>query len=371
MNVEMKRTCCVLTNKVWFQLGVGILLAMLIILLFSEIRGIFSPIVIIVRTIALPLLLGGVLFYLFLPLLRVLENRAHFKRWQSILSIFVVLILAIWGFSALVGPMVAKQFNEFVDNAPKMMKDVEKVSKDLWNNRDLLPETIQESIEAGKKRISSFVIGFGTGIIGFVSSLFQGLFMLILVPFFLVYMLKDHEKFAPFVSNIFSGEKREWVRKTLSDIDTTLRAYIQGQVLVSAIVGMLLLIGYLIIGLDYALLLAIFGMFMNVIPFLGPYISVIPALIIAFLQDPILVIWVAIIMLVAQQIESNFISPNVMGKALDVHPLTVITVILAAGNIAGILGIILAMPTYAVGKVIVKNVYSRRKEIRKAATKEV
>ena len=70
--------------------------------------------------------------------------------------------------------------------------------------------------------------------------------------------------------------------------------------------------------------------------------------------------WSAIVMVIAQQVESNLITPNVMGKSLDIHPLTVITVILAAGNIAGFLGIIVAIPTYAVGKAIVKNIYARR-----------
>ena len=82
-------------------------------------------------------------------------------------------------------------------------------------------------------------------------------------------------------------------------------------------------------------------------------------------------IWVGVITIAAQQIESNLITPNVMGKSLDIHPLTVITVILAAGNIAGFLGIIIAIPTYAVGKAIVKNIYEARQEIRKTATKTV
>src|SRR5690606_24530121 len=164
---------------------------------------------------------------------------------------------------------------------------------------------------------------------------------------------------------------RTWIRKTLSDVDHTLQSYIQGQLFVSFLVGLMLLIGYWIIGLDYFLLLALIGMVTNVIPFLGPYIAVIPAMIIALVQDPIMAVYVAIIMLIAQQIESNLITPNVMGNALDVHPLTVITLILAAGNIAGLWGIILAIPVYAVIKTIAKNVYARRQQIRETATKEV
>ena len=124
-------------------------------------------------------------------------------------------------------------------------------------------------------------------------------------------------------------------------------------------------------GLEYALLLVIFAFFMNVIPFIGPWIAFMPALIIGFLQDPIMVIWVSLVTLVAQQTDSNLITPNVMGKTLDIHPLTVITIILAAGNIAGFIGILLAIPAYAVGKTVVRNIYKRRKEIKVAATKNV
>lgn len=160
-------------------------------------------------------------------------------------------------------------------------------------------------------------------------------------------------------------------QKTLHDIDTVLRSYIQGQLLISFLLAVLLFIGYLSIGLEYALLLAIFGLFMNLIPFIGPWISAVPPIIIGFIQDPKTGILAAIVMVVAQQIESNLITPNVMGKTLDIHPLTVITVILAAGNIGGFLGIIIAVPTYAVGKAIVKNIYARRKEIKEAATSTV
>lgn len=107
---------------------------------------------------------------------------------------------------------------------------------------------------------------------------------------------------------------------------------------------------------------------MNVIPFFGPWIAFVPALTIGFFQDPILAIWVAVITLIAQQTDSNLITPNVMGKTLNVHPLTIITVLLAAGNIAGFLGILLGIPAYAVIKAVVSNIYDRRLEIKSAAT---
>jgi len=120
-----------------------------------------------------------------------------------------------------------------------------------------------------------------------------------------------------------------------------------------------------------ALLFAVFALFMNVIPFIGPWIAFIPALIIGFIQDPIMILWVSLITLAANQIDANLITPNIMGKTLKIHPLTIITVLLAAGKIAGFFGILLAVPGYAIGKVIVTNIYNKRKEIKTSANKLV
>ena len=359
-----------MTNKLWFQAGIGIILVLVIIRLFIEVQGIFDPLFIIAQTIFVPLLLGGVLFYLSRPLLRFMEKK-KFPRWSSVLIIILLIILVFYLLYAMVGPMVSEQVNSLVDNAPAIIEDVEEYGLYWFNQRDRLPDSIEEQLSGLQGKFGEWAGNVGSWILAFLGSFLSGVFTLVLVPFFLIYLLLDHNKFAPFVSKFFKGERKTWIRKTLSDIDATLQAYIQGQLFVSFLVGIMLLIGYLIIGLDYALLLALIGMATNVIPFLGPYIAVIPAIIIALVQEPIMAVYVMIIMLIAQQIESNLITPNVMGNALDVHPLTVITLILAAGNIAGLWGIILAIPVYGVIKTIVSNAYARRRDIKDTATKEV
>lgn len=359
-----------MTNKLWFQAGVGIILALVIIRLFIEVQGIFDPLFIIAQTIFVPLLLGGVLFYLTRPVLYFLM-KWKFPKWSAILIIVLLIVAVFWLFYEMIGPIVTSQVNSLVDNAPAIIRDIENYAQYLLDQRSRLPDSVQEQINGMTGQIGEWASGIGSGLLSFLTGLISGLITLVLVPFFLIYLLVDHQKFVPFVSGFFSGERKGWIRKTLHDIDETLQSYIQGQLFVSFLVGLLLLIGYLIIGLDYALLLALIGMATNVIPFLGPYIAVIPAIIIALVQDPIKAVWVLVIMLVAQQIEGNLITPNVMGNALDVHPLTVITLILAAGNIAGLWGIILAIPTYAVLKAIAKNVYARRQEIRNTATRDV
>lgn len=358
-----------MTKKLWFQVGVGILLSILIIKYFMEISFIFAPVVIIIKAIILPLLLGGVLYYMTEPIQRFLEDR-KVPRWGSILIILVGIVVILGIFISIIGPHVSKQVNTLVENAPTLGKEFENM-KDILPQKEDLPESLQKSLDSAADSLQTIAVNFGKWVVQFLQSFFQAVFLLVLVPFFFIFMLKDHEKFAPIIYNLFSGERRDWVKKTLSDINNVLRSYIQGQFLISAILASLILIGYMFLKLEYALLLAIFALFMNLVPFIGPWIAVTPALIIAYIQDPKLVIGVAIVTLIAQQIDSNLITPNVMGKSLDIHPLTVITIILAAGNIAGFVGIIVGVPVYAVLKVIVRNIYEQRRSIKDAATKNV
>ena len=359
-----------LTNKLWFQVGIGTLIALLIVKYFVEIHWIFNPLWIIFTTVLIPLLLGGVLYYVTEPIQRLMEKKGA-PRWASILAILVLLVGVVGGCLLLVGSPISQQVNNLVNNAPYIGQKLDELADYILANRDNLPPQIEDFIESVSNSIQDITVTVSKSLVTIVSGAVTATFTLILVPFFFVFMLKDHEKFAPNIYGIFTGPRREWVKETLEDIDNVLRSYVQGQVMISLILASMMFIGYLIIGLEYALLLALFAFFMNMIPFIGPWVSLVPAVIVALLQDPILVIWVCVITLVAQQVESNLITPNIMGKSLDIHPLTVISLVLAAGNIGGFIAIIIAIPTYAVIKVIVVNIYEERKRIKAAANKTV
>lgn len=359
-----------MTNKVWFRAGVGLLLVFLLIKYFLEINHIFYPLVVIVSSIALPLLLGGFLYYITVPFQTLLEKRGM-PRWASLLAIILAMVLVILLFLGFVGPVIAKQFNNFVNNFPSIQHQFESYVSYALDQREKLPEGVKDQINSGIQKLNKYSGDLLSNSVTYVTKFVSTLFLLILVPFFLIYLLKDHDKFIPFVSAPFTGSRKKFVVDLFKDIDKTLKSYIQGQVTVSVILGSLLLIGYLIIGLDYSLILAMWGMVTNLIPFLGPYLAIIPALIIAVIQKPIMAVYVIIIMFVAQQLEGNVITPNIMGKSLNIHPLTIITVILAAGNLGGFFAILIAVPAYAVLKTIVRNIYQHRQDISLQAKKVV
>ncbi|MCG3417869.1 AI-2E family transporter [Oceanobacillus jordanicus] len=345
-----------MVNKRWFQVLVYFILVFLLILLISETNFVFDPVIKYLGAVALPLIGAGILYYLTKPLMHLFE-RFRINRIVSIFLVFIVLILLGYLVWIYIAPIAQNQFKNLINNIPKMVDWAQDMITYWQSNQTMIPEQVDTAISNFTDNLQSHIENVLNYLFGFIGQLISVIAALVLVPFFLFFMLKDGDRLVPFVTQIFSKKKAKNLRSLLGKIDDTLTAFIQGQLIVSFAVGVLLFIGYLIIRLDYSLTLALFAMVMNVIPFIGPFIAVVPALIVGAFQDPLMIVWVSIVMLVVQQFESNFISPNVMGRALDLHPLTVITVILAAGSIAGFVGILFAVPFYAVIKTIIVHFY--------------
>lgn len=345
-----------LHNKHWFQLLVAAVLFFALALLISKTSFMFEPVMKYVGAVAMPLIGAGILFYLTKPVMHFFE-KFKIPRVPAILLVFLLIAALITLFVLYIFPIAQNQFENLVANIPKMVKSSQNLFVLLQDYDIVIPEQIDEAFNNFMANIQSHVENTMSYLFGFLANLIVFIMSLFLIPFFLFFMLKDSEKLIPFVTQGFEEKRANNIKRLLTKIDETLTAFIQGQLIVSFILGILLLIAYLIIGLNYSLTLALFAMIMNVIPFAGPFLAVIPALIVGAFQDPMMIVWVAIVTLIAQQIESNLISPNVMGRVLKLHPLTVITVILAAGSIAGFLGVLFAVPAYAVAKTIYVHFY--------------
>ncbi|WP_252246529.1 AI-2E family transporter [Cytobacillus oceanisediminis] len=197
--------------------------------------------------------------------------------------------------------------------------------------------------------------GAGENVMKVFSTITSIVTVMVVVPFILFYFLKDDHKLRPFLLKYLPDKHEEEGNKILGDIDKTLFSYVTGQFIVAVVDGVLMYFGYKIIGLEYALTLAFFAMFLTVVPFLGPVLGIIPAIFIGLLQGPGIVLKIILVLIAVQLLESNLVSPHVMGKRLNLHPLTVIIILMAAGSIYGFIGILIAIPFYSVVKVLVKD----------------
>jgi predicted PurR-regulated permease PerM len=165
-------------------------------------------------------------------------------------------------------------------------------------------------------------------------------------------MLKDIDRIESFFLKMLPKNRRSEIARLFRSIDLVLGNYLRGQVIVCFIIGILAFIGYKIIGLPYAFLFAFFVALFNVIPYVGPFFGAIPAILVACTISFKLVIGTVIVNMVVQLLEGNVISPQIVGRSLHLHPLAIIFALLVGEEIAGVWGLLLAVPTLAVGKVV-------------------
>ncbi|PFR53077.1 AI-2E family transporter [Bacillus cereus] len=340
----------------------GFALLFINILLLTKISFVFTPFIVFLKTIFFPVLLAGVLFYILHPFVSLLEKKGV-SRIVSIASIYII-VLGLFVFLVVtVIPIIKDQIDALIDNLPYFGHEIERAAR-RFGESNLLGK-IQENLDidvAGM--VKDYTVDFTkslssvTGnVTGFLSTVTEVVLTFVMVPFILFYLLKDGEQLPNHFLKFISEQRRPAAMRILDDMHYAISSYIRGQIIVSLFIGIMLLIGYLIIGIKYAVLLAILAMIVNIVPYVGPIIAITPALIIAFIDSPSMVLKVIIVMMIVQLAEGKFISPQVMGKKLDIHPITIIFIILTAGNLFGIMGIILAIPGYAILKVLVTHGY--------------
>jgi predicted PurR-regulated permease PerM len=335
--------------------GLSVLLALSIIFLFYKVAFLLTPLLDFISTLFAPIIISFVFYYLLRPLVYMLE-KMRIPRFISILSIYLSLTVVVVLFFAYIGPIVGQQITELADLSVKTLEKVQIPSKSLLFN--FINIDVQAEVE---QRIVGFMQQATTviskSLLEFVGLITRVATVLAVIPFIVFYLLKDDEDFVSgfmrYIPEYFGRE----AHKILRNIDTTLSKYINGLVLVASSVGIMLFIGYLIIGIQYALVLALVAVVFTTIPFLGPFLAIAPAILVASLDGSFMVIKVITVFAIAQQLESNLISPQIIGQRLHIHPLTLILLLLAAGSLYGLVGLILVTPIYAISKVFIANFY--------------
>ncbi|MEK3911861.1 AI-2E family transporter [Paenibacillus sp. FSL H7-0331] len=339
-----------------------LLLIGLNIFVLNKIPFVFKPFIVLVKTVLLPLILTGVVYYLLNPIVDLLERR-NMKRIYSIISLYILILAVITLLILAVIPVIHTQIMELVHNFPAYSEQVQ-LNFESWIGNDIFNQIQQTTgfnpsdwTQTITQRLSSFVSLAGASIGSFIGFITETLLAIAVVPFILFYLLKEGKRLPDYILSFLPNSFRNQTFEVMSEMNHQISTYIRGQIIVSFCIGFLLYIGYLIIGLKYSLILAIIAAFTSVVPYLGPAIAITPALIVAAVTSPVMLLKMIVIWTIVQLIEGKFISPQIMGKTLKIHPITIIFVILTAGNLFGLVGIILAVPGYAVLKVIASHLF--------------
>lgn len=354
-----------------------ILIVVAVIWACTKISFLFAPIGTFFQVVFIPILLAGILYYLLSPVVRLLEKikirGKHISHTWSVTVVFLVLLaVLILGLVWLL-PRLIQQVANMISNIPALASTtqdlVEKLANQPWLKNVDLSQYMNEVEKSASTYASSFLNKLTESIGTVISTITSFAVVAITVPVMLFYMLKDGHKFLPSIKKIIPTRHADQTIDLLSKMSKTISKYIGGQIIECLFVGTFTAIGYVLVGQGYALLLGVFAGICNIIPYVGPYIGILPALIVAFGDSTLQILYVVIVVLVVQQVDGNVVYPNIIGKTLKIHPLTIIVILLAAGNIAGLMGMILAIPLYAVVKVMVQyfyNIWQLQSESRKS-----
>lgn len=340
------------------RFSIALALILINIYLLSRVSFIFQPLVTMITVITVPMMLSVFFYYLLRPLVNYMEKK-KLNRTLSILLIYLVFGILFALFIIGLWPSLREQLINLVENAPNLINSLSLQLKELEQNgviTALFPEgstpfsQITDYINKGFTFVTNYVSGFFSLVSSFAIVLFT-------FPIILFYMLKQGEKFGRKLVHIAPKRFQKDSRDVVLEIDQALSGFIVGRVLVNLALGVLMYIGFLIIGLPYALLLTVIAVIMNFVPFIGAILSSVPIVIMGLVVSPSVAIWSLIIILVAQQIQDNLVAPYVFGKKLDIHPLTTIILVLGAGDLGGIIAILIIIPVYMIVKIILVRIY--------------
>lgn len=362
-------------SKLFFW-SMELLVVATLIFVLSKVSFVFAPIQTFIATLFGPFLIAGFLYYLMNPLINLLEKFKIKRNWGILIAFILLLAVLILAISAII-PRLSSQISNIISNLPQFATDIQRETQALltsdWAEKYHLTQ-LTEQLHLEPKTVYMEIGKYFTNNVTNFSSLISSIGGIAVsaftIPVILFYLLHDGEKLVPNIQRFFPERFRDEVAELLHQMNQTISTYFSGQFLDMLFVGTLTFIGYLIIQMPYALLLGVVAGILNIVPYLGPWLGVLPAIIVAMTISFPKAIAVAIVVIVVQQIDSNLLYPNVIGKTLQIHPLTIIVLLLVAGNMFGFLGIVLAIPGYAVVRTVIQywvSFYRLRKRAKEEA----
>jgi predicted PurR-regulated permease PerM len=330
-----------------------------------------------VRGVLLPYILGLVLAYLLFPLVNWLDNHmpARLDTWRvarplAILLTYLLLILILSGIIAFFVPMVVDQINNLIEIWPDLTRRVGDWGTRGWgwyNNAieaiERFSPTWKDTIENGLKGLAVEIVSVvQEGIVATVrtvSSTISFIIGLVVIPFWLFYILHDESQVKDGVMRALPRQLRADVECMARLLDDVLSAYIRGQLLLCFFVGGLATLAMFIIGIPFALLLGLIAGIFEALPYVGPILGAIPAIVVALLYEPGTAIWVAVAFFAIQQVENLVLVPRISGESVKLHPALVMVVLVIGNELAGFLGMLVAVPVTAMIRDLFKYLYLR------------
>lgn len=286
-------------------------------------------------------------------------QRKKIPRALAAAGIYLIVVFLIGLFFYLLIPSIAKETIEFSKNSP------EYVSK-ITNSLSFLPGYFDS--DAGSITVNDEVKALGANwqsaagkIISTSVKVFGGIISFVLIMVLSFYMLIEENAVKKLIYSVMPAGHQPYAINLTDRIQKGLGRWLRGQLILSVIIFIIVYVGLLILHIKYALILAIIAALAEFVPYLGPLIAAIPALIFSFIQAPVLILFVAGLYYLTSWLESHVIVPQVMGRITGLNPIIIIAVMLTGFKLGGVFGTILAIPIAMTANIVINDFVNRNK----------
>jgi len=269
-------------------------------------------------------------------------SKFKIPRGMGIILVYLLLFIIVASAVILIIPPIATEVKLIANDFPTYYEKVVNGLNYFTTNRTDLE--VIDQIQGGLNSATAGLTKAASGAFNTLLDVFGGIVSFFLVLVITFYFTVEEEGLRRFLKSMTPTHYQPYVLQLMTRIQRRLGFWLRGQLILSIIIFVLTFIGLTVLGVEYALLLALIAGIFEVIPYLGPFLGAVPAVFLAFAQSPLKALLVLILFVVIQQIENNIIVPKVMSKSVGINPLLVIIVLLVGGKMGGVLGMILAVP---------------------------
>lgn len=301
--------------------------------------------------IILPLFIGIGIAWLFDPFVKYLKEKGIRRGFGATIAYILILVTLAILLSAII-PVFLEQVNDFAKSVPSILGTVRDWISAVFDkfgnisNINMTPAKT-EMFDSIEKLATELPSTMPKSVVNFLGAFFSGLGVFVVGLIIGFYLLISFDSFNDSIITFLPNRLRNDARDLINEVNTSLRKFVQGTLLAAVLIFVISTIGFYIVGLKGALLFGLFCGITNIIPFVGPYIGGIPAVIVAFSQSPQIGVLVLLIIVIVQFIEGNFLHPLLLSKMMKLHPVTIMLGLLVFGYYWGVIGMVLATPLIA------------------------
>ena len=301
------------------------------------------------------LAIGSIIAFVCSPVTNWLEDRGVPRGISALIALVLTLIVLV-GFLILIAQPLVFELTTLLRNAPSYASQIGAMAREFWQNFDTQSNpAVRQTVELAIEQASSIGISVASGILswlstsalGNISSMANQLMVFFLGLVLAYWLAKDYPVIVREMAIIAGPQKENEFRLILAILSRSTSGYMRGTIITSAVNGILVYFGCLILGNPYAALIGMVTGIFHIIPVVGPVFSAGIALILSILVDPVMTVWTIVILMVAQNVVDNVLSPLVMATSVKVHPGLSLVGIVIGSALGGVVGTILAIPLTA------------------------